>query len=95
MTQGEVIDLANKAKSVLDSPAYQGAYEATRASIIAQMEKLPMADTDGAEKLRLCLKLLHSVQANMITALNSGKIEQFRLDEEKKRKDNPFRSLFR
>ena len=89
------VDTGLKAKAVLESPAYQDAYKATRLSIIAQMEKLPMADTDGAEKLRLCLKLLHSVQANMITALNSGKIEQFRLDEEKKRKDNPFRSLFR
>ena len=95
MSAGEVIDLANKAKSVLESPAYQAAYEGVRAAIIAQIEKCPIADTKGAEDLRLCLKLLRSVQQNMVTALNSGKLEQFRLDEEKKRKDNPFRSLFR
>ena len=89
------IDDANKAKAVLDSPAYQAAYNATRAAILAQIEKLPLSDAEGAEKLRMCLKLLHSVQGNMVTALNSGKLEQFRLDEEKKRKDNPFRSLFR
>jgi hypothetical protein len=89
------LDAGIRAKAVLESPAYQEAYKATRAAILAQLEKLPISDTDGAEKLRLCLKVLHSVQANMVTALNSGKLEQFRLDEEKKRKDNPFRSLFR
>lgn len=89
------IEQANRAKAVLDSPAYQAAYEGVRAAIIERIEKCPLGDTATAEDLRRCLKLLRDVQLNMVVAMNSGKLEQFRLDEEKKRKDNPFRSLFR
>lgn len=95
MNAAEALDLANKAKAILDSPAYQGAYNGVRAAIIDRIERCPLSETQTAEDLRRCLKLLKDVQLNMVAMLNSGKLEQFRLDEEKKRKDNPFRNLFR
>jgi hypothetical protein len=95
MNPAESIERANKAKAILDSPAYQDAYNGVRAAIIERIEQCPLAQTQTAEDLRRCLKLLRDVQLNMVVALNSGKVDQFRLDEEKKRKDNPFRNLFR
>lgn len=95
MNQAETLDLANKAKAILDSPAYQGAYEAVRGAIIDRIERCPLSETQTAEDLRRCLKLLKDVQLNMVVALKDGKVEQFRLDEDKKRRDNPFRNLFR
>ena len=89
------IDDGNKAKAVLDNPVYQAAYEAVRQAIYRDIGKLPIESVEAAEKLRMCLKVLSSVQANMVTALNGGKIEAFKLEEEKKRRDNPLRSLFR
>lgn len=95
MNAAASLDLANKAKAILDSPAYQSAYDGVRAAIIDRIERCPLSETQTAEDLRRCLKLLKDVQLNMVAMLNSGKLEQFRLDEEKKRKDNPFRNLFR
>ena len=90
-----IIDRANKAKAVLESPAYQEAYDLCRAAIIERIEKCPLSDTQTAEDLRRCLKLLRDVRLNLETVLNSGKIEQFNLDEVAKRRSNPLRSFFR
>ena len=89
------IEAANKAKAVLDSPAYQDAYKGVREALITRIEQCSLKDTDTAEDLRRCLKLLKDVQLNMLAALNSGKLEQFRLAEEQKRKENPLRNIFR
>jgi hypothetical protein len=95
MNNATELDRANKAKSVLDSPAYQDAYKAVREALIAGMEACPMADTAKAEDFRRCLKLLHSLQINMAAAVNSGKLAQFRLNQEEAAKKNPFRNIFR
>ena len=90
-----IIDRANKAKAVLESPAYIEAYDMCRAAIIDRLEKCPISDVQVAEDLRKCLKLLRDVRANLETVLNSGKLEQFRLSETEKRAGNPLRHLFR
>ena len=95
MSQAQAIDQANKAKAVLENPAYTGAYEGVRAAIIERIEKCSLSDTQTAEDLRRCLKLLRDVQLNMVIAINSGKVEAFRLAEDEKRKENKFRNLFR
>lgn len=89
------IERANKAKAVLESPAYQEAFDLVRMRLIEGIENCPVADVKKAEDFRLCLKLLKSVRMNMETAINTGKLEQFRLEEVEKRKSNPLRGLFR
>lgn len=89
------IDRANKAKAILDNPMYEESFELCRQAIIHRIENTSLTDTQTAEDLRRCLKLLRDVRANLIATLNSGKVEQFRLQEEQKRRDNPFRNLFR
>ena len=95
MNAAEAIDAANKAKAVLENPGYTAAYEGVRAAIIERIEKCPLSDTQVAEDLRRCLKLLRDVQLNMVVAMNAGKVEAFRLAEDEKRKENKFRNLFR
>jgi len=95
MTDAEALDQALKAKAILESPVYQKAYENCRAAIITLMEKAPLSDTQGAEDLRRCLKLLRDVRSNMEAMMKSGVIVEFKLAEEKRRKDNPLRGFFR
>lgn len=84
-----------KAKAVLESPAFQGAFSDCRTAIIARLEACSLTDTQTAEDLRRCLKLLKDVKLNLETAVNSGKLDAFRLLEDEKRKKNPLRNLFR
>jgi hypothetical protein len=89
------IDRQIKAQSVLTNPLYQEAYELCRLAIIDQIEKCPMSATEAAEDLRKCLRLLRDVRANMLEAVNAGKLVAFRIEQEKKDKSNPFKGLFR
>lgn len=89
------IDRANKAKAILESQLFEEAFALVRGKLIEGMENCPLADTAVAEDFRRCLKLLRSVRLNLETAVNSGKIEQFRLTEAEKRKANPLRGIFR
>lgn len=89
------IERANKAKAVLESPAYQEAYDLVRQAIIERIEKCPLSETPTAEDLRRCLKLLRDVRANMTTAINTGKLVSFRLEQDEVRRKNPLRHLFR
>jgi len=57
--------------------------------------RMELSETETAEDLRRCLKLLRDVRANLELALNQGKIASFRLAEEEKRRTNPLRHLFR
>lgn len=89
------VDRGTKAKAVLDSQIYQESYEMVRNAIIERIEKCPLSDTQVAEDLRRCLKLLRDVRLNLETAVNTGKIAQFNLSEIEARRANPLRHLFR
>ena len=89
------IERAQQAKAVLDSQIYQEAYELCRLAIYDRIEKCSLNDVESAENLRKCLKLLRDVRANMVEALNSGKLAAFNIEQEEKAKKNPFKGLFR
>lgn len=89
------IDRADKAKAILESPVYNEAWEGVRAAIIDRIEKCSLTDTQTAEDLRRCLKLLKDVRSQMQVMLQTGKVEMFKLAEDKQRKENPLRNFFR
>lgn len=89
------ITRANRAKAILDDPMYGESYDLCRLAILDRIEKLPMAETGAAEDLRKCLRLLRDVRANMVEALNAGKLDAFRIQVAEKAKKNPLRGLFR
>jgi hypothetical protein len=89
------IERADKAKAILESPIYQEAHDAVRTAIIERIERCPLTDSQTAEDLRRCLKLLKDVRLNLEVMLNHGKVERFNLAKEQERAKNPLRNLFR
>jgi hypothetical protein len=90
----EQLERAANAKRLLDSPALQAAFAEVREAIVHRIEQCPMRDTEGAEKLRIMLKLLNDVRANLEGAISDGKVTQFRLsqdEQDKKRRVSLFR----
>ncbi len=95
MTPAQAIERGNRAKALLDNPMYAEAFDLCRLAIIDRIEKCLIADIATAEDLRKCLKLLRDVRANVTAALNTGKVDAFRLEQEVQAKKNPFRGIFR
>lgn len=89
------IDRANKAKAVLESPAFNDAFDQVRQRLMDGYEKCSLSEIDKAEDFRKCLKLLKAVRNNLEATINTGKLEAFRLEEAKKRELNPLRGIFR
>lgn len=95
MNEYQILDRATKATAILENPVYQEAWDSTRLAIIALIEKTPMSEVQTAEDLRRCLKLLRDVRLNLELLMKQGKVASFNLAQEKSRKDNPLRNLFR
>lgn len=91
----EIVDRATKAKAILESPVFEHAFTETRNKLIAALENCTLTETQQAEDLRRCLRLLKDVRTNLAKAVNSGTLEAFRLEETEKRKRNPLRNYFR
>lgn len=79
----EKIAKAEKADRILQDPLFIEAFENTRQAIFAQIERTPIRDDEGLKHLRLCLKLLTDVRANLVAVLNDGKVEEFRIEQNK------------
>jgi hypothetical protein len=78
------IDRAQKAERILNDPEFIAAFDATRQAIFDQIERTPIRDDEGLKHLRICLKLLADVKANIVAVLNDGKIEEFRIEQQKR-----------
>ena len=78
------IDRAQKAERLLNDPEFTAAFDATRQAIFDQIERTPIRDDEGLKHLRICLKLLSDVKANIVAVLNDGKIEEFRIEQQKR-----------
>jgi hypothetical protein len=84
------IERAEKAQRILKDELFLEAFENTRQAIFQKIEVTPIRDTEGLSQLRLCLKLLSDVRANLTKVLNDGKVAEFEI-EEKKRLSNLIR----
>lgn len=84
------IDRATKAKAVLESTAFSDAFKNVREEIIRRLES-PQTDTETAEDLRRCLRVLGDVRLNLEAAISGGKLALFRLEQDEKRKKSPLR----
>lgn len=95
MTDAEALDRATKAKAIIESPLYLGAFSLVREKLIAGIEACPTADVAAAEDFRRCLRLLRAVHSNLDAAISSGKIAQFNVEQIEAKRKNPFRGIFR
>lgn len=75
---------AAKADALLKNEMFNEGFVLVRSALLERLENWSIQDTDGAEKLRLMLKLLRDVRANVEQAVRDGKVSAFRLDEERR-----------
>ena len=83
LTEGQVLDRANKARQLLESPMYIESFNMVHKAIIDRIEACPLADTATAEDLRKCLRLLRNVRDNLDLAMKQGKLVSFNLENER------------
>ena len=77
------IDKGNRCQKLLDDKDLQQAFTDVEDAITLKWKQAPIEDRDGQQKLRLSLHLLQSVQANLKQAVEYGKLEAYRLEQEK------------
>lgn len=78
------IDRANKAQRILDDELFKDAFESVRQALLSKFESAPVNDAEGIVKVRLCLKLLTDVRANLERAIADGKVAAFEIEEKKR-----------
>jgi hypothetical protein len=80
----EAIAKAERVKRLVSDPDLADAFVQVRGAILDKIEQCPIRDTEGAEKLRLMLKLLNDVRANLTAAIEDGKMAQFQIEEKRR-----------
>lgn len=91
----DAIDRATKAKAILESHIFIDGFQKTREKLIDAIEKCALTETQQAEDLRRCLRLLKDVRTNLGVAINTGKLESFNLAQTEKRRGDLLRKLYR
>lgn len=76
-------DQGVKAKTVLDSEAFQNASQAVRQAIVDAWEQCPIRDREGAHELKLMLKLHKDLEGHLRKAVDDGKFAAEELKRDK------------
>lgn len=71
-----------QARMLLDNPIYTETMQSVRDGIIQAWENAPLRDKEGANELKLMLKLLGDVQRNIETVMQTGKMAQIQIERE-------------
>jgi hypothetical protein len=79
LNERSAMSRAAKAQALLNDEELTAAFESVRAAIIDRWEAAPIRDRDGAHELKLQLKLLADVRANLQAVVNTGKVIQHRI----------------
>lgn len=79
-------ELGSKAKAFLADETYQNAVRSVREGIHQRWADSPVGDVEGQHELRLMLKLLGDLEANIESAVNTGYLASAQIAEEQKKK---------
>jgi hypothetical protein len=83
------IERANRANRLLSDPMLTEAFDLVRSAILEKWEQAPLRDRDGAHELKLMLKLLGDVRANLEQAVADGKLAAAELQQQARRNLSP------
>jgi hypothetical protein len=91
------VERGQRADRLLQDPLLIEAFALVRTAIIDKWEQTPVRDKDGAHELKLMLKLLGDVRANLEQALADGKLAAAELQIQARRELTPaeFRRQYR
>lgn len=85
MTPEEEVVRAGQAQQVLDSEIFREARNAIKGGIHEQMSRVPMADERMHTRLILALQLWESFERYFDNVLESGKLAEFQIEQEKRK----------
>jgi hypothetical protein len=77
---------ANLARQVLDAPIFMEAREKVKDGILNQMKAVPITNTEMHTKLIVALQVWNSMESYLDQIVQTGKIAQFQLEQEEKRR---------
>ena len=78
------IDRGARAAALLANPTLKEAFEMVKQAIHEAWEAAPVRDTEGQQILKLQLKLLGDVRANLETAVTDGKLAAAEVERRRK-----------
>lgn len=77
-------EVGRQAEMLLDNPIYRDSMFAVRDAIITAWQASPIRDTEGQHELRLMLKLLGDLEANIKRVAETGKLAKLQIEQEKR-----------
>jgi hypothetical protein len=83
------LDRGIKAERLLKDPTLNEAFDLVAKAIHERWEQCPIRDRDGAHELKLQLKLLGDVRANLEQAVSDGKLAAMELRAQTHREFTP------
>lgn len=78
------ISKATRCEKLLNDPDLKQAFQDVRDALHQRFEKTSVSDGDTLLDIRKMLHLLDSVKANLTAAIEDGKLEEFRMEQQKK-----------
>ena len=75
---------ANKAQALLNDETLQEAFAAVKQGILDKWSSLPVAAQEEQYQLKVSLSLLGNVEAALRSFVEDGKLEEFRIEQEKR-----------
>ena len=79
------ISRAARCAKLLEDPDLKRAFQDVRDALHQRFEKTSVSDGDTLLDIRKMLHLLDSVKANLVSAIEDGKLEEFHVEQQKKR----------
>jgi len=67
----------NRAKSLLEDAELTAAFNGVRTALLERFEACPIRDIEGQHEIKLMLKLLSDVRANLQSVVDSGKVIEY------------------
>ena len=75
---------ADRVARLLEDPDLKQAFRDVRDAILRQFQEIPPSESEQLLKCRERLHLLDSLEANLKRAIQDGKLERLRVEEQKK-----------
>ena len=75
----DVMQRASRAKSLLEDVELTAAFDAVRTALLDRFEACPVRDIEGQHEIKLMLKLLVDVRANLQSVVDTGKVIEYRV----------------
>lgn len=73
---------ADRASALLEDQTFKDALFNVRQALLARFVDTPVEDTERLIQTRMYLHLLDSVEANLLQAIEDGKLEDFLIEQE-------------